>query len=406
MKRTEALIKESEKWGAHNYHPIPIVIESGEGVWVKDVEGEKYMDMLSAYSAVNQGHKHPKIVDALIKQANRMPLTSRAFHNDMMGKFLKKLCETTGFEKALPMNTGAEAVETALKAARKWGYQKKKVEPNKAEIIACSNNFAGRTISIITFSTEEQYREGFGPFTPGFKTVEYGDAKALEEAITENTVAFILEPIQGEGGIIVPPEGYLKEVRKITEKNNVLLILDEIQTGFGRTGKLFAFEHEDIRPDVVCIGKALSGGVYPVSAMLSSNDVMDVFNPGDHGSTFGGNPLGSAVAIAALDVLIDEKLIDRAAEMGKYFMEELSKIDAPCIKEIRGKGLLVGIEIKEEYGGAREYCEELMKLGMLCKETHHQIIRLAPPLIITKEEIDWALDKLKKVLCGIELSLA
>lgn len=406
MNRTETLIKESEKWGAHNYHPIPIVIESGEGVWVKDVEGEKYMDMLSAYSAVNQGHKHPKIVDALIKQANRMPLTSRAFHNDMMGKFLKKLCETTGFEKALPMNTGAEAVETALKAARKWGYQKKKVEPNKAEIIACNNNFAGRTISIITFSTEEQYREGFGPFTPGFKTVEYGNIKALEEAITENTVAFILEPIQGEGGIIVPPEGYLKEVRKITEKNNVLLIIDEIQTGFGRTGKLFAFEHEDIRPDIVCVGKALSGGVYPVSAMLSSNDVMDVFRPGDHGSTFGGNPLGSAVAIAALDVLTDEKLIERSAEMGKYFMEELNKIDAPCIKEIRGKGLLVGIEIKEEYGCARKYCEELMKLGMLCKETHHQIIRLAPPLIISKEEIDWALEKLKKVLCSVELSLA
>ncbi|WP_432402912.1 ornithine--oxo-acid transaminase [Wukongibacter sp. M2B1] len=398
MRKTEELIKESEKWGAYNYHPIPIVIESGKGVWVEDVEGEKYMDMLSAYSAVNQGHRHPKIVDALVEQANKMPLTSRAFHNDMMGKFLKKLCETTGFEKALPMNTGAEAVETALKAARKWGYEKKKVEPNKAEIVACKNNFAGRTISIITFSTEEQYRDGFGPFTPGFKTIEYGNAKALEEVVTENTVAIILEPIQGEGGIIVPPEGYLKEVRKITKDNNVLMIVDEIQTGFGRTGKLFAFEHEGIKPDIVCVGKALSGGLYPVSAMLSSKEVMNVFRPGDHGSTFGGNPIGSAVAIAAIDVLLEEKLVERAAELGTYLIEELNKIDAPCIKEVRGKGLLIGVEIKKEYGGARRYCEKLMDEGILCKETHQQIIRLAPPLIVLREELDWAIGKFRKVL--------
>ena len=393
MSKTKEMIQEVEKWSAHNYHPIPIVIAEGEGIWVTDVEGNKYMDMLAAYSAVNQGHKHPKIVNALVEQANRMPLTSRAFHNDKMGGYVKKICEFTGFEKVLPMNTGAEAVETALKAVRKWGYQVKGVK--YAEIIACNNNFAGRTISTISFSTEDQYKDGFGPFTPGFKTVPFGDLEALEAEITENTVAVILEPIQGEGGIIVPPEGYLKGVRKITEKHNVLMVCDEIQTGFGRTGKLFAFEHENIRPDVVTVGKALSGGLYPVSAMLSSKEVMDVFNPGDHGSTFGGNPLGCAVAMAALDVLKDEKLVENSAELGEYLLTELKKIDSPHINEVRGKGLFVGIELNKP---ARPFCEALMDEGMLCKETHEYTIRLAPPLVIDKEALDICIEKLNKVL--------
>ncbi len=393
MSKTKIMIDEVEKWSAHNYHPIPIVIAEGEGIWVTDVEGNKYMDMLAAYSAVNQGHRHPKIVSALIDQAQKMPLTSRAFHNDKMGAYVKKLCEFTGFEKVLPMNTGAEAVETALKAVRKWGYQVKGVE--RAEIIACQNNFAGRTISTISFSTEDQYREGFGPFTPGFKTVPFGDLKALEDAITDNTVAVIMEPIQGEAGIIVPPEGYLKGVREITKANNVLMVCDEIQTGFGRTGKLFAFEHENIRPDVVTVGKALSGGLYPVSAMLSSKEVMDVFRPGDHGSTFGGNPLGCAVAMAALDVLEDENLVEKSKELGDYLLAELKKIDSEHIKEVRGKGLFVGVELDKP---ARPFCEALMNEGILCKETHEFTIRLAPPLVIKKEELDVCIDKLKKVL--------
>ncbi|MCS5420373.1 MULTISPECIES: ornithine--oxo-acid transaminase [Psychrilyobacter] len=393
MSKTKLMIDEVEKWSAHNYHPIPIVIAEGEGIWVTDVEGNKYMDMLAAYSAVNQGHRHPKIVSALIDQAQKMPLTSRAFHNDKMGAYVKKLCEFTGFEKVLPMNTGAEAVETALKAVRKWGHQVKGVEC--AEIIACQNNFAGRTISTISFSTEDQYREGFGPFTPGFKTVPFGDLKALEDAITDNTVAVIMEPIQGEAGIIVPPEGYLKGVREITKANNVLMVCDEIQTGFGRTGKLFAFEHDNIRPDVVTVGKALSGGLYPVSAMLSSKEVMDVFRPGDHGSTFGGNPLGCAVAMAALDVLEDENLVERSKELGDYLLDELKKIDSEHIKEVRGKGLFVGVELDKP---ARPFCEALMKEGILCKETHEFTIRLAPPLVVKKEELDICIEKLKKVL--------
>lgn len=396
--KTKMYIEEVEKYSARNYNPIPIVIAEGEGVWVTDVEGKKYIDMLAAYSAVNQGHRHPKIVNALIEQAQKMPLTSRAFHNDQMGGYLKKLCEFTGFEKALPMNTGAEAVETALKAVRKWGYKIKGVEANQAEIIACSNNFAGRTISTISFSTEEQYKDGFGPFTPGFKIVPFGDAEALKKAITDQTVAVILEPIQGEGGILVPPQGYLKAVREITKENNVLMVCDEIQTGFGRTGKLFAFEHDDIKPDVVTVGKALSGGLYPVSAMLSSSEVMSVFNPGDHGSTFGGNPLGSAVAKAAIDVLIEEDLVNKSAELGKYLMEQLDQIKSPYIQEIRGKGLFVGIELKKEAGGARRFCEDLMDKGILCKETHEHTIRLAPPLVITKEQLDFCVEKLKEVL--------
>lgn len=398
MKKTEDYIREVEKFSAHNYHPLPVVLSTGEGVWVWDVEGNKYMDMLSAYSAVNQGHRHPKIIKALIDQAQKITLTSRAFHNDKMGPFLHKLCGVAGYDKALPMNTGAEAVETAIKAARKWGYLKKGVEENKAEIIVCENNFHGRTTTIISFSTEPQYKFGFGPFTPGFKIISYNDPEALEKAITPNTVAFLVEPVQGEGGVIVPDEGYYKKIREITKKYNVLLIADEIQTGFGRTGTLFAMDREGVKPDILVVGKALGGGIYPVSAILADDDIMDVFKPGDHGSTFGGNPLASAVGMASLEVILEEKLPERAEELGNYFMEELRKINSPYVKEVRGRGLLVGVEIKKEIATARPFCEKLMKLGILAKETHEQVIRFAPPLIIKKEEIDWALERIRKVL--------
>ncbi len=395
---TQDYIALEEKYGAHNYHPLDVVIEKAEGVWVYDVEGNKYLDCLAAYSAVNQGHCHPRIVNALKQQAEKVTLTSRAFRNNQLPLLYKELCELTGFEMVLPMNSGAEAVETVLKAARKWGYKVKGVEENKAEIIACTNNFAGRTITIISFSTEEQYKDGFGPLTPGFKIVEYGNAEDLKNAITENTVAFIVEPIQGEGGVVVPPEGYLKEAYDICKENNVLFIADEIQTGLGRTGKLFAFEHEGIKPDAITIGKALSGGLYPVSAVLSRKEVLGVFNPGDHGSTFGGNPLGAAVAREALKVLIDADLITKSAELGEYFMGELRKIDSPHVKEVRGKGLFIGVELKDEAGGARRFCEALKDKGILAKETHENVIRFAPPLIIKKEEIDWALGHIREVL--------
>jgi len=395
---SQELIALEDQYGAHNYKPLDVVLSRGEGVWVWDVEGNRYMDCLSAYSAVNQGHGHPRIRAALIEQAERLPLTSRAFRNDQLGLFYRDLCELTGYEMVLPMNTGAEAVETALKAARKWGYQVKGVPEGQAEIIACAGNFAGRTITIITFSTEAQYREGFGPFTPGFKVIPYGDADALEAAITPNTVAFIVEPIQGEGGVVVPPDGYLRRVREICTKHNVLFIADEIQTGLGRTGKLFACDHEDVRPDVVTIGKALSGGFYPVSAVLSSREVLGVFNPGDHGSTFGGNPLGVAVARAALRVLIEEDMIANAAEMGEYFQEQLAEINSPHVKEVRGKGLMIGVELHPQAGGARRFCEALQERGVLAKETHHNIIRFAPPLIITREQVDWAIERIRPVL--------
>ena len=398
MKSTTEYIKQAEVWGAHNYNPLPIVIEKGEGVWVYDMEGIKYMDMLSAYSSLNQGHRHPRIISSLLEQAGKVTITSRAFHNEKMGEFLEKLCKLSGFEKALPMNTGSEAVETALKAARKWAYKKNGIDENNGEIIVCGNNFHGRTITIISSSSEEQYKSGFGPYTPGFKIIEYGNADALRKAINKNTIAFMVEPIQGEGGVIVPPAGYLAEIREITRERNILLIFDEIQTGFGRTGKMFAFEYEDAKPDILTVGKALGGGVYPVSAVLADCEVMDVFLPGDHGSTFGGNPLASAVAIAAMDVLIDEKLPQRSMELGGYFMESLKRINCKCIREIRGKGLMIGVEIKKEFGTARVYCEELMRRGILCKETHGQTIRFSPPLIITKEEIDWALAIIKSVL--------
>ena len=398
MNSIDDYIKQAEDWSAHNYNPLSIVLEYGEGIWVYDIEGKKYMDMLSAYSSLNQGHRHPSIINSLIEQAGKITITSRAFHNSKMGEFLEKLCKLSGFEKALPMNTGSEAVETALKAARKWGYSKRGIPVNKGEIIVCNNNFHGRTITIISFSSEEQYKSGFGPYTPGFKIIEYGNSKALQEAINDNTIAFLVEPIQGEGGVIVPSDGYLTEIRKITRENNILLIFDEIQTGFGRTGKMFAYEYEGAKPDILAVGKALGGGVYPVSAVLTSKDVMDVFKPGDHGSTFGGNPLAAAVAIASMNVLVDEQLAQRSMELGNYFLKCLKNLNLECVREIRGKGLMIGVEIKKEYGTARVYCEKLMCKGILCKETHDQTIRFSPPLIINKDEIDWALKQIEDVL--------
>lgn len=395
---TKQYIEIEEKYGAHNYHPLDVVIEKAEGVWVWDVDGNKYLDCLAAYSAVNQGHCHPRIVKAMKEQADKVTLTSRAFRNNQLPLLCKELCELTGYEMVLPMNSGAEAVETALKAVRKWGYTVKGVPENKAEIIACTNNFSGRTISIISFSTEEQYRFGFGPLTPGYKIVEYGNAEDFEKAITPNTVAFLVEPIQGEGGVIVPEEGYLKKTYELCKKNNILFIADEIQSGLGRSGKLFAYMHEGIKPDMVTIGKALSGGCYPVSAVLSTKEVLGVFKPGDHGSTFGGNPLGCAIARESLKVLVEEKLIEKSEELGKYFMDKLKALNSGLVKEIRGKGLFIGVELKPEAGGARKYCEGLKNLGVLCKETHDNVIRFAPPLVIKKEEIDWAMEQVKKVL--------
>lgn len=391
-------IKAEDKFGAQNYKPLDVVITKGEGIWVWDVEGNKYMDCLSAYSAVNQGHCHPKIRKAMEDQAKRITLTSRAFRNDQLGPFYEEICAMTNSHMVLPMNSGAEAVETVIKAVRKWGYKTKNIPDGKAEVIVCNNNFHGRTITIVGFSTEEAYKEGFGPYTPGFKAVPFGDAEAMEKAITPNTVAVMLEPIQGEGGVIIPPEGYLKKVREMCTKNNVVMVLDEIQTGLGRTGKLFAEEYEGVEADVTLIGKALSGGFYPISAVLSNADVLGVFMPGDHGSTFGGNPLACAVARAALKVLKDEKLIENAANLGEYFTDQLRKIDSQHVKEVRGRGLLIGVELKAEAGGARRFCEALMKRGLLCKETHDHVIRFAPPLVIQKTDIDWALEHIEAVL--------
>ncbi len=395
---SEELIELEDRYGAHNYHPLDVVLSRGEGIWVWDVEGNRYMDCLSAYSAVNQGHGHPRIRQALIDQAERLPLTSRAFRNDQLGLYYRELCQLTGYDMVLPMNTGAEAVETALKAARKWAYDVKGVPANQAEIIACEGNFAGRTISIITFSSEPLYRDGFGPYTPGFKVIPYGDADALEAAITPHTAAFIVEPIQGEGGVIVPPEGYMRKVRDLCTKHNVLLIADEIQTGLGRTGKLFACDHEGVRPDMVTIGKALSGGFYPVSAVLSRPDVLGVFAAGSHGSTFGGNPLAAAVGREALRVLVEEDMIENAATMGEYFMEHLMEVNSPHIKEVRGKGLLIGVELQPDAGGARRFCEALQQSGILAKETHVNTIRFAPPLVITAKDIDWAMERIRPVM--------
>ncbi len=398
MGRTEDLIREVEGWSAHNYHPLPVVIERGEGPWVWDVEGHRYLDMLSAYSAVNQGHRHPKIVAALKAQADRLTLTSRAFHNDQMGSFLGQLCQLLGYPKALPMNTGAEAVETAIKAVRKWGYTVKEVPADAAEIIVCEDNFHGRTTTIVGFSSEEQYRHGFGPFTPGFKVIPYGDLDALEAAINDNTVGFLVEPVQGEGGVIVPEEGYMLDAAQICGDANVMLMADEIQTGLGRTGKLLACQWEGVRPDVVMLGKALGGGVYPVSVVLADDEVMDVFSPGDHGSTFGGNPLAAAVGRAALQVILEERLAENAAELGAWFMEELRAIDSPHVAEVRGMGLMIGVEIKESSGTARPFCEALKERRILAKETHEQVVRFAPPLIVTREILEEALESIRDVL--------
>ena len=396
--KTQDYIALEDRYSAHNYLPLDLVLSRAEGVWVYDVEGRRYLDCLSAYSALNQGHRHPRIIQALMDQANRLTLTSRAFRNDQFGLFCKELCELTGYEMVLPMNSGAEAVETALKTARKWGYTIKGVPENRAEIIVCADNFHGRTITIISFSTEPQYREGFGPFTPGFTIIPFGDAEALERAITPNTVAFLVEPIQGESGIHIPPDGYLRQVAEICRTHRILFIADEIQTGLGRTGALFACDHENVRPDMMILGKALGGGVYPVSAVVSSREILGVFRPGDHGSTFGGNPLACAVAREALKVIVEERLPERSAELGTYFMEKLRTLRSPYIKEIRGRGLFIGIELVPEAGGARRFCEALKERGMLCKETHEHVIRIAPPLIITRDELDWAFEQVKAVL--------
>ncbi|WP_342471401.1 ornithine--oxo-acid transaminase [Metasolibacillus sp. FSL H7-0170] len=394
MTKTAQLITQTENFGANNYHPLPIVISEAEGVWVKDPEGNKYMDMLSAYSAVNQGHRHPKIIEALKKQADRVTLTSRAFHSDQLGPWYEKVSKLTNKEMVLPMNTGAEAVETAIKTARRWAYEKKGVAENQAHIIGCIGNFHGRTMAAVSLSSEAEYQRGFGPLLPGFSLVPYGDIDALKNAITPNTAAFIVEPIQGEAGILIPPAGFLKAAKQLCEENNVLFIADEIQSGLARSGKMFAYEWEGITPDILILGKALGGGVFPISCVVANRDVLGVFNPGSHGSTFGGNPLACAVSIAALEVIEEEDLAARSLGLGDYFQEALRQINHPAIKEVRGRGLFIGLELHES---ARPYCEKLMERGLLCKETHDTVIRFAPPLVITKEELDWAIDQIKAV---------
>jgi ornithine--oxo-acid transaminase len=391
-------------YGAHNYHPLPVVLVRGKGAFVWDSDNNRYLDMMSAYSAVSHGHCHPRLVKAMCAQAKRLAVVSRAFHTAHLGAFLEKACTLTGFEQALPMNSGAEAVETALKAARKWAYQVKKVPNDSAEIIACQGNFHGRTIAIVSMSSEPQYRAGFGPFVPGFKLIPYGDAHALEAAITPNTAAFIVEPIQGEGGIIVPPPGYLAECARVCAKHNVLLICDEIQTGLGRTGKLLACEHDGVKPDAIILGKALGGGLLPVSMFLTRRDIMKVFTPGDHGSTFGGNPLAATVGLEALRVLVEEQLVERSREMGDYFMGKLRALKNPLIRDVRGKGLLIGIELDTRKINARTVCEELLKAGLLTKETHHTVIRLAPPLVTSQRQLDQAVNILRRVLAQVRRS--
>ncbi|MEH7072742.1 ornithine--oxo-acid transaminase [Neobacillus drentensis] len=393
--KTNQIIEQTHKFGANNYHPLPIVIAKADGVWVESPEGNRYMDMLSAYSAVNQGHRHPKIIQALKDQADKVTLTSRAFHNDQLGPWYEKICQLTNKNMALPMNTGAEAVETALKAARRWGYDVKGIAENQAEIIACIGNFHGRTMGAVSLSSDPEYKRGFGPMLPGINLIPYGDLEALKAAITPNTAAFLIEPIQGEAGIIVPPVGFLKAAADLCKENNVLFIADEIQVGLGRTGKMFACDWEDVNPDMLILGKALGGGVFPISCVVANSDVLGVFNPGSHGSTFGGNPLACAVSLAALDVIEEEKLAERSLELGKYFFEKIQSINNPKIKSVRGRGLFIGVELTEE---ARPYCERLKDEGLLCKETHDTVIRFAPPLTITKEEINWAFEKIQTVL--------
>jgi ornithine--oxo-acid transaminase len=393
--RTEDFVELENRYGAHNYHPLDVVIERAEGVWVYKVDGKRYLDCLAAYSAVNQGHCHPRILQTLEEQARKVTLTSRAFRNEQLPLLCKELHDLTGFDMVLPMNSGAEAVETAIKTARKWGYKIKGIPENKAEIIVCANNFHGRTVTIVSFSTDEQYRDGFGPFTPGFKVIPFGDSRALREAITPNTCAFLVEPIQGEAGIVIPPAGFLREAAAICRENQVLLMADEIQSGLGRTGKLFAYMHEAVTPDVLIIGKALAGGFYPVSAVLASRKILGVYKPGDHGSTFGGNPMGCAIARTALRVLIEEKMVERSAELGAYFLTLLQTLRSSDLKQVRGRGLWIGIELRSP---ARPYCEALKEEGILCKETHDRVIRIAPPLIISRQEIDWAFEQITKVI--------
>ncbi len=387
-------MQQTEEFGANNYNPLPVVISEAEGVWVKDLEGKRYMDMLSAYSAVSQGHRHPKIIQALKDQADRVTLTSRAFHNDQLGPWYEKICTLTKKEMALPMNTGAEAVETAVKAARRWAYEVKGVSENQAEIIACVGNFHGRTMTAVSLSSEAEYKRGFGPMLPGITLIPYGDMEALKAAITPNTAAFLIEPIQGEAGIVIPPEGFLKAADTLCKENNVLFIADEIQSGLARTGKMFACEWEDVNPDMLILGKALGGGILPISCVVANKGILGVFNPGSHGSTFGGNPLACAVSIASMEVIEDENLVSRSLELGTYFKEKLSEISHPVIKEVRGRGLFIGVELTE---AARPYCEKLKQGGLLCKETHETVIRFTPPLIISKEELDWAIEKIKKI---------
>jgi ornithine--oxo-acid transaminase len=391
-------LSEVDRYSAHNYHPLPIVLERGEGAWVWDVEGKKYLDCLAAYSAVNQGHRHPTIIEAAKAQLDRITLTSRAFHNDQMGPFLKELCELAGYERALPMNSGAEAVETAIKAVRRWGYRVKGIPADKARIVVCAGNFHGRTTTVVSFSSDQGYRADFGPFTPGFVIIPFGDLDALEEAITPHTAAFLVEPIQCEGGVLIPPADYLRQARDLCREQKVLLVADEIQTGLGRTGKMFCSEWDGVRPDVMIVGKALSGGVYPVSAMLADSAVMDVFEPGSHGSTFGGNPLAAAIGRAALRVLVEENLAQRAQQLGSWFLAELKKIKSPHVQDVRGRGLMIGVEVKQSSGPARPFCEELARRGILCKETHDQVIRFAPPLVVEKDALQWALGEVKEVL--------
>jgi ornithine--oxo-acid transaminase len=396
--RSSDLIALAEEFGAHNYHPLPVVIERASGVWVWDIEGKRYLDCLSAYSALNQGHCHPRIVAAARAQMEKVTLTSRAFHNAELGPFFEELAALCGMEMVLPMNSGAEAVETAIKTARKWACTKKDIPDGQAEIIVFAGNFHGRTTTIVGFSTEAQYRAGFGPFTPGFRIVPFGDIRAVQQAVNRNTAAVLLEPIQGEAGVILPPDGFLRDVRALCSAEHILMMADEIQTGLGRTGKLFACEHENVKPDVYILGKALGGGLYPISAVVSSRQILGVFRPGDHGSTFGGNPLACAIAREALRVIIEEHLADRAAAMGAYFRARLEELRSLLVKEVRGKGLLIGVELRPEAGPARPYCERLMQRGVLCKETHESVIRFAPPLVMETSDVDWAIEKVREVL--------
>ncbi|WP_029266994.1 ornithine--oxo-acid transaminase [Virgibacillus alimentarius] len=391
---SQQIIDQTQEYGAKNYHPLPVVVSHAKGVWIEDPEGNRYMDMLSSYSALNQGHRHPRIIEALKKQADAVTLTSRAFHNDQLGPWYEKICKLTNKDMALPMNTGAEAVETAIKAARRWAYDVKGVAENKAEIIACEDNFHGRTMTAVSLSSENEYKRGFGPMLPGIKIIPYGDIDALKNAINENTAGFLFEPVQGEAGIVIPPEGFLKEAYEVCKENNVLYIADEIQAGLARTGKMFACDWENVSPDIFILGKALGGGVFPISCVVANKKILGVFNPGSHGSTFGGNPLACAVSSASLDVIEDERLAERSLELGNYLMGELKNIKNPVIKEVRGKGLFIGVELTE---AARPYCEALKEKGLLCKETHENVIRFAPPLIITKKELTWALDQIKEV---------